>query len=183
MGLSQGAFERTGGFGRIHPGEDPDLSLRIWELGYETRLFDKAYVYHKRRISFSKFYRQVNKFGKVRPILNQWHPGSGKLVYWLPTLFLLFIIVSVVSAFLYGMAALLPLLVYLFFIFGDAYFQTKSLDVAALALMAVLIQFSGYGWGYLRSSITITLLGREPERAFPELFFKQVSHDKEVHDK
>ena len=34
MGISKGAFQATGGFGRIHPGEDPDLSIRLKEMGY-----------------------------------------------------------------------------------------------------------------------------------------------------
>lgn len=174
MGLSKEVFDKTGGFGRIHPGEDPDLSLRIWKLGYDTRLFDKAYVYHKRRISFSKFFKQVYKFGKVRPILNKWHPGSSKIVYWFPGMFLLFILCSIGFTFVIGMGALLPLLLYLFFLFGDAYFQSRSLDVAALAVVAVLIQFSGYGLGFFQSSFYITLLGREPEETFPELFFEEV---------
>ena len=87
MGLSKKAFLDTGGFGTIHPGEDPDLSLRLLKKGYKTTLIRNAFVFHKRRISWSKFYKQVNKFGKVRPILNQWHPESKSLVYWFPTLF------------------------------------------------------------------------------------------------
>jgi len=70
MGLSKKAFLESKGFGRIHPGEDPDLSIRLWNLGYKTTLISKAFVYHKRRISWSNFYKQVNKFGMVRPILN-----------------------------------------------------------------------------------------------------------------
>ena len=59
MGLSKKAFEASNGFGSIHPGEDPDLSIRLWELGYKTKLISKAFVYHKRRSSWSKFYKQV----------------------------------------------------------------------------------------------------------------------------
>jgi hypothetical protein len=62
MGLSRKAFEASG-FGNIHPGEDPDLSIRLWNLGFETRLIPDAYVYHKRRIDWDKFSVQVNKFG------------------------------------------------------------------------------------------------------------------------
>src|SRR5690606_16241396 len=87
MGLSKKAFESSGGFGTIHPGEDPDLSIRLINLGFKTKLINKAYVYHKRRISWSKFYTQVYKFGMVRPILNKWHPNTKRLTYWFPTLF------------------------------------------------------------------------------------------------
>ena len=90
MGLSKKAFETTGGFSTIHPGEDPDLTLRLWELGFQTALFSNAFVYHERRISWSLFYKQVNKFGKVRVILNKWHPTSKKITYWLPSIFVLY---------------------------------------------------------------------------------------------
>src|SRR5690606_12589433 len=59
MGISKEAFEVTGGFGKIHPGEDPDLSQRILKAGYGTVFIPNAFVYHKRRISWPKFYSQV----------------------------------------------------------------------------------------------------------------------------
>ena len=31
MGISKKAFEDSKGFGNIHPGEDPDLSIRLWK--------------------------------------------------------------------------------------------------------------------------------------------------------
>ena len=39
MGISKKAFLDSNGFGNIHPGEDPDLSIRLWKLGYETDCF------------------------------------------------------------------------------------------------------------------------------------------------
>ena len=63
MGISKEAFEASKGFGNIHPGEDPDLSIRLWQMGYTSQLIPEAYVFHKRRISWSKFYMQVKKFG------------------------------------------------------------------------------------------------------------------------
>lgn len=87
MGISKEAFEATNGFGFIHPGEDPDLTFRIWKEGYQTKLIPEAYVFHKRRIDWKKFFTQVHKFGKVRPILNKWHPATAKITYWFPTMF------------------------------------------------------------------------------------------------
>ncbi|MFY7811386.1 MAG: glycosyltransferase, partial [Flavobacterium sp.] len=89
MGLSREAFEKTGGFGNIHPGEDPELIFKLWRLGYETALIKKAIVYHKRRINWKKFFTQINKFGKVRPILNQRFPEYVKPTFWFPTIFML----------------------------------------------------------------------------------------------
>lgn len=172
MGLSREAFEATGGFGKIHPGEDPDLTLRLWEQGYETKLIPDAKVYHKRRISWSKFYTQVYKFGKVRPILTHWHPQTAQPTYWFPTLFsfgLLGAIVLYILGFtwlwaLYGM--------YFVVFFLVSLFSTRSLVVAVLSILALSVQMVGYGWGFLKSWFLINLLKKNPENCFPELFFK-----------
>ncbi|MBS9463093.1 glycosyltransferase [Flagellimonas sp. 389] len=172
MGISKETFENVGGFGRIHPGEDPDLTFRIWKGGYASRLFPKAYVYHKRRIDWNKFYIQVNKFGMVRPILNQWHKGTAKITYWFPTLFMVGLLSSVVLAI---MGTLLPIIIFGFYfllLFFDALVKNKSLKVAFLAIFAALTQFTGYGIGFLKSTILLNFSKREPEALLPKLFFK-----------
>ena len=62
MGFSKEVYDRVGGFADMF-GEDIDLSLRIRDAGFTTALFRDAYVYHKRRVSFRSFYRQVYVFG------------------------------------------------------------------------------------------------------------------------
>ncbi|WP_223551808.1 glycosyltransferase family 2 protein [Aestuariivivens sp. NBU2969] len=173
MGLSKAAFQNSKGFGTIHPGEDPDLSIRLWNLGYKTKLIPKAYVYHKRRISWHKFYIQVHKFGMVRPILNQWHPSTKKITYWFPTLFVMGFVVALFLLFLgyewlfivygvyFAMALLLALVI------------TKSILVALWAVVAVAIQFLGYGYGFLKSTLALEVFNKDPKTHFPNLFFKQ----------
>lgn len=173
MGISAEAFAKVGGFGRIHPGEDPDLTFRIWKAGFDSRLFPNAFVYHKRRIDWDKFYIQVNKFGMVRPILNTWHPGTARPTYWFPTLFMLGLGLSLVIAFL-GMW--LPLVLYIFYflvLFLDAWIKNRDIQVAFLTLYAALTQFYGYGVGFLKSTILLTFSNKEPEELFPKLFFKK----------
>jgi glycosyltransferase involved in cell wall biosynthesis len=173
MGISKEAFDKVGGFGQIHPGEDPDLSFRIWKAGYITRLFPKAFVYHKRRIDWNKFYIQVNKFGMVRPILNKWHKGTAKLTYWFPTLFM----IGLIGVFIMALAGIIfPLGIvigYFLFLFFDALVKNKSIKVASLAIFAALTQFTGYGIGFLKSTILVNFSKREPEVLFPKLFFKK----------
>ncbi|MDN3707504.1 glycosyltransferase [Myroides ceti] len=172
MGLSKKAFEATQGFGKIHPGEDPDLVIRLWKMGYETRLFEPAYVYHKRRIDWQKFYRQVNKFGKARPILNQRYPEYSKITFWFPTLFCLFFILAVSSAVLgnFYMGALFVL--YFIVLYISALLRTKDFKIAAYAIIATLIQFYGYGSGFLKSNFKLFVLNQKAEEAMPEMFFK-----------
>ena len=171
MGLSKKAFLDTGGFGTIHPGEDPDLSLRLLKKGYKTTLIRSAFVFHKRRISWSKFYKQVNKFGKVRPILNQWHPESKSLVYWFPTLFVFGLLAAIVFA---GLKIWLPLYIFGFY-FATAFvlslLATVNVIVSIQAIIAIIVQFFGYGYGFLKSTLKLVVLKQEPKKAFPDLFF------------
>ncbi|SFW58813.1 Glycosyltransferase, GT2 family [Sinomicrobium oceani] len=172
MGISRKAFAQTGGFGKIHPGEDPDLTIRLWRVGFDTRLLQNAFVYHKRRISWTKFYKQVYKFGMTRPILNYWHPQTEKIIYWLPAAFTAGLIVSLV---LWGMGIPVFIMMYLLFfivLFMDAFYKNRNLKVAVLAVFAVIVQFLGYGYGFIKSTWRIKVGQAKPEEAFPELFFK-----------
>src|SRR5690606_10459901 len=45
MGYSRRVFERTGGFSAMRFGEDIDMSIRIINQGFRTRLIKEAYVY------------------------------------------------------------------------------------------------------------------------------------------
>ena len=172
MGLSRKGFEASKGFGNIHPGEDPDLSIRLWNLGFETRLFSNAYVYHKRRIDWDKFSIQVNKFGKARPILNSWYPQYNKLTFFFPTFFILGLLLAVILL-IFNIDILLQLyFVYFIVIFIVATIQNKNLKIGYLSVIAVWKQFYGYGIGFLESFIKIIILKKKPQEAFPGLFFK-----------
>ena len=173
MGLSKKAFEASKGFGNIHPGEDPDLSIRLWKLGYKTKLITKAFVYHKRRIDWNKFYIQVNKFGLARPILNLWYPEYSKITFWFPSLFLLGFLISVISFILNFPYFFYLYIFYFSILFLTALKQNKSIKIAFYSLVATVIQFYGYGKGFLQSYIKIHILKQQPKIAFPKLFFKK----------
>jgi glycosyltransferase involved in cell wall biosynthesis len=172
MGLSRKAFEASKGFGNIHPGEDPDLSIRLWNLGFETRLFQDAFVYHKRRIDWEKFSIQVSKFGKARPILNSWYPQYNKLTFFFPTVFIIGFFVSLVLL-IFNQDFLLKFYFgYFLALFLLSSIQNKSIKIGYLSIIAVWKQFYGYGTGFLESYIKVILLKQNPQEAFPGLFFK-----------
>lgn len=173
MGLSKKAFEASNGFGNIHPGEDPDLSIRLWNLGFKTKLIKNAFVYHKRRISWEKFQIQVNKFGKARPILNSWYPEHTKITFWFPTLFCFGFIVALLFVFMN-----VPYFMYLYGLYFALLFlisllSNKSIKIAFYSIWASIIQFFGYGKGFLLSYFKVFILKQKPQEAFPELFFKK----------
>jgi len=174
MGISKRAFEQSDGFSSIHPGEDPDLSLRLIKLGFQTTLIPEAIVYHKRRISWQKFYRQVNKFGMVRPILNLWHPNSKSVVYWFPSIFCVGLVFAIALALLN--ITTLPLMLYLAYFliaFILSFVVNRNIIIALQSIIAIAIQFFGYGYGFLKSMFYIVLLNKAPKDVFPHLFFEK----------
>lgn len=174
MGISKTVFEAVGGYGNIHPGEDPDLTIRIWNKGYDTKLIPEAFVYHKRRIDWNKFFIQVNKFGMVRPILNKWYPQTSKVTYWFPTFFCLAFI-SAIALWVFGISMPIFLFAcYYVLIFSDSLIKNRSIAIALLSLLAVSIQFIGYGYGFLKSTLIINFSKKKPELLFPKLFFKRL---------
>ncbi|EHO09960.1 hypothetical protein HMPREF9714_01645 [Myroides odoratimimus CCUG 12901] len=171
MGISKKAFLASGGFGKIHPGEDPDLTIRLWKLGFDTQLLSKAYVYHKRRIDWNKFFIQVNKFGKARPILNQRYPETSKITYWFPALFMAGLLLSIIMTY-YTFVFILCYIFYFLLVFLGCLIKEKNFKISLLALVAIFIQFYGYGIGFVKSSYILFVKRQEAEVGMPEMFFK-----------
>jgi hypothetical protein len=84
---------------------------------------------------------------------------------------LIMAVLFMVSGF-YGLIILYVL--YFVFLFIDALNRNKSVIVASLAVYAVLVQFTGYGMAFLRSTFKLFVLKIKPEKAYPELFFKKI---------
>ena len=55
------------------------------------------------------------------------------------------------------------------------YIVNKNIIVAMQSILAILIQFFGYGYGFLKSSIYVAFLKRKPEQVFSYLFFNMPS--------
>lgn len=173
MGISRAVYEKVGGFRDIHPGEDPDLSYRIMEAGFKVGLIENAFVYHKRRIDFQKFVKQVYKFGVVRPILIKWYPDKFKLTYLFPSLFLLGSVFLVILSLLLTPFFIAPLSLLALVLFLDALRTTKNLSVSCLAVVASFVQLYGYGYGFFISAIKILLLKQNERTAFKSFFFQK----------
>lgn len=170
MGISQRAFELTGGFGKQRIGEDIDLNFRLLEKNLSTQFLPEAFVYHKRRGTWVQFFRQTRNFGAARPILNRMHPGTAKFTYALPSLFDLGLIGSLVLAFFGFPFLLIPFAFYFLAVFVDSTRLNHNPIVGLLSCIAVFVQFLGYGSGYLRTEIRMRIQGKSNKEAFPEMF-------------
>ncbi|MEX6625407.1 glycosyltransferase [Tenacibaculum salmonis] len=151
LGISKKAFIKTKGFSEMKAGEDIDLTFRLWENGFETQLIESAFVYHKRRSTIKQFFKQTFAFGTARPILNAKYPETAKLTYWFPSLFILgFLMIMVLFIFGYWQFFIFYV-IYFTAIFIDSYLKNKNLKVAGLSKLTTLVQFMGYGLGFLQS--------------------------------
>jgi len=170
MGMSKKAFRLTEGFSKQRIGEDIDLNFKLLKKDCTTRLIPEAFVFHKRRASWLSFFKQTNNFGAARPILNKIHPGSFKLTYWFPSLFLIGFVASFLLLYLNIISAALVFLIYTLAVLLDSFSKTKSMAVAFNSILAVYVQFFGYGSGYLRSFFRLYIRRMDIKAAFPGMF-------------
>ena len=151
FGLSKKAFIKTKGFSKMKAGEDIDLTFRLWENGFDTQLIENAFVYHKRRSTIRQFFRQTFAFGNARPILNAKYPETAKITYWFPSIFIIGFLMSILLFFFEYWQFFIVYVIYFTGIFTDSYFQNKSFNIAGLSKITTLVQFFGYGLGFLQS--------------------------------
>lgn len=171
MGINAEVFHSVGGFSNMRFGEDVDLSLRLIEMGFRSRLFPKAFVYHKRRTDFRKFFKQVFNSGMARINLSINHKGSLKLVHLLPSAFALTMSVTILLSWLFPTLLLLPLL-YSCAILFDSLLKGNSLKVALLSVGAAWVQLYGYGIGFIYALWLWVVHGRRPNGAFTKNFYR-----------
>lgn len=149
MGIKREVYFSLGGFSRMRYGEDIEFSMRIQKAGYKIRLFPAAYVFHKRRTRFGQFFRQVQHSGRARIELYRKYPDSLKLVHCLPALVVVGGIFLSMVAFFLPVALVLPFLCFLT-LFADALLRNKrNVRVACLAVVASIVQLTGYGTGFI----------------------------------
>ena len=187
MGIRLDVYLQLGGFSKMRFGEDIDFSYRIVEAGYRPQLIPEAWVWHKRRTDFRKFFRQVYNSGIARINLEKRHPGTMKLVHLLPTVFTvgviaLVLISAVGRALMYYVdrdqfywicfAPWIPILFYSLIIFIDSSIKNKSMHVGLLSIPAAFTQLMGYGLGFIESWWKRCVLKKDEFTAFEKNFYK-----------
>ncbi|NVJ84904.1 MAG: glycosyltransferase [Algoriphagus sp.] len=152
MGVSREVFEKIGGFIDPNQGEDIEWSLRIKKAGFKLELVQEAFVFHKRKNSLWSFAKQAFSFGRNRINVSRFHPEAIQVVHLLPSLFVVFLISLVLSGMLGWKLFYLQSVVFGFWVVGvflSVTFQTKSLPVGILAILASILQLSAYGVGFI----------------------------------
>jgi glycosyltransferase involved in cell wall biosynthesis len=151
MGISRKVFEQTGGFVFSRYAEDIEFSIRMKKAGFHVGLIENAFVYHKRRTSFTQFFRQVWNFGKGRALVGTVHKDEIKITHWFPTVFVAGIFALIMLWFIHRPLFVISsgmLACYLVAIFMHALFVNKNLWVAFASVPSAIIQLTGYGLGF-----------------------------------
>ena len=192
MGIRRDIYMELEGFSKMRFGEDIDFSIRIFKAGKRCRLFPEAWVWHKRRTDFRKFYRQVYNSGIARINLYKKYPESLKLVHLLPMVFTLgviFLILLLCIGLFFSFApslssaskaigiflcicAIIPVLLYSLLILLDSTLQNKSIKIGFLSIRAAFVQLMGYGFGFLEAWWKRCVKGKDEFAAFEKNFYK-----------
>ena len=192
MGIRRDVYMELEGFSKMRFGEDIDFSIRIFKAGKRCRLFPEAWVWHKRRTDFRKFYRQVYNSGIARINLYKKYPESLKLVHLLPMVFtvgVIFLVLLLCIGLFFSFApslssaskaigiflcicAIIPVLLYSLLILLDSTIQNKSIKIGFLSIRAAFVQLMGYGFGFLKAWWKRCIKGKDEFAAFEKNFYK-----------
>lgn len=143
MGIKKKLYDHLKGFTpEMRYGEDLDLSMRAWEEGAISRCLPEVWLFHKRRTSFDDFFSQVEHSGEARWALNRRHPGTLRVVHWLPSLFILTCFFCLPVVLMYGLI-----------LFTDALTRKYSFKESIYCVAASFVQHWGYGIGFIKGAI------------------------------
>ncbi len=173
MGISRDVFNATDGFSRMRFGEDVEFSIRMIEMGFTVGLIPEAFVYHKRRTDFKKFFKQVHNSGMARVNITLRHPGTLRITHLFPSAFTVYLAMCVVTVAIAPATwlATLPLLVYLALLFIGGTYRYRSLVLGAQCVAAAVVQLVGYGTGLIRGIVTRVILNKPEQAAFEKTFY------------
>ncbi len=158
MGFSREVYDKVGGFREMFS-EDIDMSTRIRQAGFTITLFPDVKVFHKRRVDFRKFWRQVHVFGMSRITLKLLYPDSLKAVHLLPAVFTVGCLALAIGG-IWWHWLWIPLVVHILLLLGGALLSTGSFKIACLAVVAAFVQLFGYGTGFLKAWFLKIVLGK-----------------------
>jgi glycosyltransferase involved in cell wall biosynthesis len=172
MGIKRKVFNELKGFSGLKVSEDIDLSIRLKKNGFHSGLIENAYVFHKRRSTFYKFFRQVLSFGSGRIDLQKRHGDALKPVHLLPSIFVLYItggiIISLFSKLIFMFWAA-SLIAYIIAILLDASIHYRNPIIGLMSVYAALVMLTGYGLGMLMAFFMRFVFKSTKESEKPEI--------------
>ncbi len=178
MGLHRTIYEQIGGFGSLRHGQDIEYSNRIIKSGAKVVYIQESVVYHKRRTSLKKFFRQVFNWGVARINLYKMDAAMLEPLHFAPAVGFWFIVAFT------GWAILVPAVFAIWRVFVwlglfavlasavHAAIKWKNIKTGLLVPIVMPLQISGYGLGFTIAFIRRVLLGRGEFTGFVKKYYK-----------
>ncbi len=178
MGLSRKLYEKIGGFGSLRHGQDIEYSNRIIRSGAGVIYIDDAVVYHKRRTSIRKFYRQVFNWGVARINLFKLDSAMLEPLHAMPAFATLLLLLLILCAVIF--TSFRPIFFWLagagvFILLASgihAALVYRNLRMLCLVPVVMPIQILGYGIGFISAFIYRVILGRGEFTGFQKRYYK-----------
>ena len=177
MGISRKVYDAVGGMGTLRHGQDMEFSSRIYKAGFKVGLVPDAFVYHKRRTSIKRFYKQVFNWGVTRINLGRIDKGMLKPVHLAPAFIVMFMALLIILTpfpffpkiiwlFILGGAILVA-----FFAFLQSLMKYNNFKAAVLSIVTLYIQVFAYGFGLINGMFQV-LSGKKVAEGFKKNYYK-----------
>ncbi|MDX1684411.1 MAG: glycosyltransferase [Saprospiraceae bacterium] len=177
MGIHRRVYQKIGGMSALRHGQDMDYSARIYNAGFRVALIPEAKVYHKRRTSLWRFFKQIFNWGVARVNLGRAYPEMLRFVHIMPAIIVVCgaIIIVLAPFFLIPYALLLIGLVMAVLVALTAFIQSfliyRSLSVSLLSVVTLFTQVFAYGLGLISGGVQI-LIGRENATGITKNYYR-----------
>ena len=174
MGVKKTLFEKIGGFGSLRHGQDIELSNRILTEQAVVKLLDNAIVYHRRRTTLLKFFRQVFNWGVARVNLAKMDRNMLQIVHFLPSTATAIFFLSIFGVFFYP-SIFIPIMYFYFLtlsimcIYGGM--KTYNIKVLFNLFLVIPFQILGYGLGFILAFIKRFIFGQSTFTGFEKKYY------------
>ncbi|MCM8829953.1 MAG: glycosyltransferase [Candidatus Omnitrophica bacterium] len=138
------------------PGEDPVFFNELINHKIKLAYCPDIYIYHRRRNSPADLFKQIFRYGYVRPkIKTVKKTGKSSYLFVIPSLFILYLILLPLLV-LTNIIFLIPIVIYIItlFIFSCIIIvQNKNIKYLLVLPVVFFIIHTGYGTGFLCGSV------------------------------
>ncbi len=174
MGVHADVVKEIGGFGTLRHGQDIEFTHRIRSKGKTIKVMD-AVVFHKRRTSLWRFFKQVFNWGVARINLYKIDKGMLEPIHFFPFLGTSFIVGFLICLAIWP-SVLWPVLLagigLLLVMAIHGIFKYKDARVFFFIPFVVPIQILGYGLGFGGALIRRVLFGGREKAGFVKNYYK-----------
>jgi glycosyltransferase involved in cell wall biosynthesis len=178
MGLSRKLYKKIGGFGSLRHGQDIEYSHRIINSGAKVVYLHEVYVFHKRRTSIMRFFKQVFNWGIARINLYKIDSSMLEPLHIAPALatlfFIVLLIVSLISKKIwdYTQWLFITSVIILVLLTLQATARYKSWRMIYLIPVIAPIQILGYGFGFIFAFFHRIVFGKPEFVGFKRKYYQ-----------